>query len=138
MSDTTANTQASTAPTLGFGVDVGGSGIKGAVVDLRTGEFVGERMKIATPKPATPQAVADTVAQIVRAHDWQGPVGITLPSVIRQQVATTAANIDPSWVGTQVHDLFAEALGREELAVLNDADAAGVAEVAFGLSLIHI
>ena len=132
MSDTTANTQASTAPTLGFGVDVGGSGIKGAVVNLRTGEFVGERMKIATPKPATPQAVADTVAQIVRAHDWHGPVVITLPSVIRQQVATTAANIDPSWVGTQVHDLFAEALGREELAVLNDADAAGVAEVAFG------
>ena len=132
MSETTATHEPSASPNLGFGVDVGGSGIKGAVVDLHTGEFVGERKKIATPKPATPEAVAETVATIVREHEWQGPVGITLPSVIKQQVATTAANIDPSWVGTQVHDLFTQALGREEIAVLNDADAAGVAEVAFG------
>ncbi|WP_267208598.1 polyphosphate--glucose phosphotransferase [Corynebacterium sp. Marseille-P8863] len=125
MSDTTATH-------LGFGVDVGGSGIKGAIVDMDTGEFVGERVKIATPKPATPQAVADTVAEIVRAHDWHGPIGITLPSVIRNQVACSAANIDEAWIGTNVHELFSAALGTEDIAVLNDADAAGLAEVAYG------
>ena len=95
-----------TEQALGFGVDVGGSGVKGAVVDLRTGEFVSERVKIATPQPATPEAVAEVVAQIVRQCDWDGPVGVTLPSVVTQQVARTAANIDESWVGTNVHDLF--------------------------------
>ena len=121
-----------TQKALGFGVDIGGSGVKGAVVDLHTGDFVGERVKIATPQPATPDAVADVVGQIVRACEWDGPVGITLPSVVTQQVARTAANIDKSWVGTNVHDLFTQALGRETISVLNDADAAGIAEVAFG------
>ena len=74
---------------LGVGVDVGGSGIKGAVVDLDTGEFVGERVKILTPKPATPDAVAAVVADIVRELDWDGPVGVALPSVIKHQVAQT-------------------------------------------------
>ena len=113
-------------------MDIGGSGVKGAVVDLHNGDFVGERVKIATPKPATPDAVAEVVAQIVRECEWEGPVGITLPSVVTQQVARTAANIDESWVGTNVHDLFTRALGRERISVLNDADAAGIAEVAFG------
>jgi len=117
---------------LGFGVDVGGSGVKGAVVDLPTGEFVGERVKIATPRPATPNAVAEVVAQITQQCNWSGPVGITLPSVVVQQVARTAANIDQSWVGANVHTVFAQALGTERVAVLNDADAAGIAEVAFG------
>lgn len=130
MSEKTAQQAPST--NLGFGIDVGGSGIKGAVVDLDTGDFVGDRLKIATPKPATPEAVAATVANIVHEKQWEGPVGITLPSVITQQVATTAANIDETWVGTNVHALFSEALGHEEIAVLNDADAAGLAEVAFG------
>lgn len=121
-----------TQKALGFGVDIGGSGVKGAVVDLQTGDFVGERVKIATPKPATPEAVAEVVRQIVRECEWEGPVGITLPSVVTQQVARTAANIDASWVGANVHDLFTEALGRETVSVLNDADAAGIAEVAFG------
>ena len=121
-----------TQKALGFGVDIGGSGVKGAVVDLHNGDFVGERVKIATPKPATPDAVAEVVAQIVRECEWEGPVGITLPSVVTQQVARTAANIDESWVGTNVHDLFTRALGRERISVLNDADAAGIAEVAFG------
>lgn len=115
----------------GFGIDIGGSGVKGAVVDLGTGEFVGERVKIATPQPSTPEAVAEVCAEIVRQRGWDGPVGLTLPSVITHQVARTAANIDKAWVGTNVHDLFTEALGCE-VAVLNDADAAGIAEVAFG------
>lgn len=116
----------------GFGIDIGGSGVKGAKVDLGTGEFVGERIKIATPQPATPEAVADVVAEIVAQAQWDGPVGLTLPSVVTHQVARTAANIDHSWIGTNVHDLFGEALGGREVAVLNDADAAGLAEVAFG------
>lgn len=117
---------------LGFGIDVGGSGVKGAVVDLDTGEFVGERVKIPTPQPSTPEAVANVVAQIVSECGWDGPVGITLPSVVTHQVARTAANIDPSWVGENVHDLFSAKLQGRSVAVLNDADAAGLAEVAFG------
>lgn len=117
---------------LGAGVDVGGSGIKGAIVDLDTGEFVSERVKIATPKPATPEAVAQTVAEVVSQLEWDGPVGVALPSVIKHQVAMTAANIDPAWIGTNVHELLTHHLGGREIAVLNDADAAGLAEVAFG------
>lgn len=115
-----------------FGVDIGGSGVKGAIVNMDTGEFVSERIKIATPQPATPEAVAETVAEIVRQHDWEGPVGICLPSVVKDQVALSAANIDDSWIGTDVHDLFGSHLPGRQLAVLNDADAAGLAEVAFG------
>lgn len=117
---------------IGFGIDVGGSGVKGARVDLETGEFVGERIKILTPKPATPDAVADTVRQIVETAEWEGPVGITLPSVIHGQKACTAANIDPTWVDADVQDLFTRHLGDRPISVLNDADAAGMAEVAFG------
>lgn len=116
----------------GFGIDIGGSGVKGAMVDFTTGEFVGERIKIATPQPATPEAVADVVAQIVSEAGWDGPVGLTLPSVVVNQVARTAANIDSAWIGRNVHDLFSEALGGRDVAVLNDADAAGLAEVSFG------
>ncbi|WP_080794656.1 polyphosphate--glucose phosphotransferase [Corynebacterium pacaense] len=116
----------------GFGIDVGGSGIKGARVDLATGEFIGERIKIATPKPATPQAIAGVVAEIIAEAAWEGPVGIALPSVIRGQIALSAANIDPAWIGTDVKDLFHAHLGGRETAVLNDADAAGIAEATFG------
>lgn len=114
------------------GIDIGGSGVKGAIVDMRTGEFVGDRIKIETPQPATPEAVAETTAEIVRQLGWEGPVGICLPSVVIDQIARTAANIDDSWIGTNVHDVFAHHLPGRELAVLNDADAAGLAEVAFG------
>lgn len=114
------------------GIDIGGSGVKGAIVDMDTGEFASERIKIATPQPATPEAVAETVAEIVRQHGWDGPVGICLPSVVKEQVARTAANIDKSWIGTDVYELFSSHLAGRELAVLNDADAAGLAEVAFG------
>lgn len=117
---------------IGFGIDVGGSGIKGARVDLNTGEFIGDRIKIATPQPATPEAVADTIAEILRIAEWDGPVGLTLPSVIKDQVALSAANIDPTWVNTDVQKLFTEHIGQREYSVLNDADAAGLAEVAYG------
>ena len=121
-----------TATNLGVGIDVGGSGIKGAIVDLDTGEFITERIKIATPQPATPAAVGEVVAQVVRELGWDGPVGVALPSVIKHQVATTAANIDKSWIGTDCHGLLCSHLPERDIAVLNDADAAGLAEVAFG------
>ncbi|ALP33879.1 Polyphosphate glucokinase [Corynebacterium pseudotuberculosis] len=117
---------------IGFGIDVGGSGIKGARVDLDTGDFVGDRIKILTPKPATPEAVAQMISRIVAEAEWEGPVGITLPSVIRNQVALSAANIDQSWINVDVQKLFTKTLGGRNIAVLNDADAAGIAEVAFG------
>ncbi|MGX7729770.1 polyphosphate--glucose phosphotransferase [Rhodococcus sp. 2H158] len=117
---------------LGFGVDVGGSGIKGGVVDLSTGRLVGERIKILTPQPSTPQAVADTIARIVDQAQWTGPVGVTLPSVVTGGVARTAANIDPAWIGTDARTLFSSVLGNRPVSVLNDADAAGLAEDRFG------
>ncbi|MCQ4122263.1 polyphosphate--glucose phosphotransferase [Rhodococcus tibetensis] len=116
----------------GFGVDVGGSGVKGGLVDLETGKLIGDRIKILTPQPSTPEAVADTVAEIVRQASWDGPVGITLPSVVTGGVARSAANIDKKWIGTDARALFGKALGGRTVTVLNDADAAGIAEDALG------
>lgn len=117
-------------------MDIGGSGIKGARVDLRTGEFIGDRIKILTPKPATPDAVADVLAQLLDQAGWHGPVGITVPAVVQGQTARSAANIDPSWIGTDCAGLFSRQLAVDgvprQVAVLNDADAAGLAEVAYG------
>ena len=116
----------------GFGVDVGGSGIKGAPVDLERGVLAAERVRIETPQPATPQAVCDTVARVLEQSGApEGPFGLTLPSVVTSGTARTAANIDPSWVGTDVRALVRERTGREAH-VVNDADAAGLAEVRFG------
>lgn len=120
-----------------LGVDVGGSAIKGAVVDLTTGEFVGQRITITTPRPATPEAVAQAIAQLADRAQWDGPVGVALPSVIKSQVALTAANVDPAWVGTNAHELLSRHLSTTEISVLNDADAAGLAEVAFGAASIR-
>ena len=117
---------------LGFGVDVGGSGTKGGIVDLDTGELVGERFKVLTPQPASPDAVAEAVAQVVAHFDWQGPVGVTLPGVVTDGVMRTAANIDKAWIGTDVYELFGRHLGGRAVAALNDADAAGLAEDRFG------
>lgn len=118
--------------TVGFGIDIGGSGIKGARVDLETGQFVGDRIKILTPKPATPEAVAATVREILDQAQWEGPVGIAMPSVIQNQRALSAANIDDSWIDVDVHELFSAAVGHSDITVLNDADAAGIAEVRYG------
>lgn len=131
---TTGSTTAATGAVRGFGVDIGGSGIKGALVDLETGELIGERLRIDTPRPATPDAVADVVAGIVGKFGWDGPVGVTLPSVVKKGKARSAANIDPSWIGRDADALFAGRLDRRtaDVAVLNDADAAGMAEMRFG------
>ncbi|NLE79535.1 MAG: ROK family protein [Rhodococcus sp.] len=116
----------------GFGIDVGGSSVKGGTVDLTTGALIGDRIKIATPQPSTPEAVAETVAEIVDRAGWQGDVGITLPSVVRAGVAFSAANVDKAWIGTDAKALFTERLGSRGVVVLNDADAAGIAEDALG------
>ncbi|MDP9851207.1 polyphosphate--glucose phosphotransferase [Corynebacterium lowii] len=118
---------------IGFGIDVGGSGVKGARVDLESGEFASERIKILTPQPATPEAVAEVVAQIVEQAQWEGPVGITVPGIVRDQVVESAANIDSSWIGTNAQELFSRHLDGREVTVLNDADAAGLAEITYGI-----
>ncbi|MFQ6397284.1 polyphosphate--glucose phosphotransferase [Nocardia sp. KC 131] len=115
-----------------FGIDIGGSGVKGAAVDLATGELVHERIKIATPHPSTPKAVAEAAAEVVAKAAWDGPVGLTLPSVVLDGVVRTAANIDKGWIGTDARALFAATLGGREVTVLNDADAAGLAEDHYG------
>ncbi len=116
---------------LGFGVDIGGSGIKGAVVDLAVGGLATERYKVLTPRPSTPKAVADVVAEVVGQFDWEGPVGCTFPAVVRDGVARTAANVDSSWIGTNIEQVVGAATGLPVVA-LNDADAAGIAEVRWG------
>ena len=114
-----------------LGIDIGGSGIKGAPVDLETGVLTRDRLKILTPQPATPKAVAEVVAELVHHFGWAGPIGCTVPSVVRRGVVCSAANIDKSWVGTDGEQLLREATG-QPVAVLNDADAAGIAEMRFG------
>lgn len=117
---------------VGFGVDVGGTGIKGGLVDLRTGALIGERVKIATPSPATPDTVAATVREITEQFNWQGPLGVTMPAVVSDGHVRTATNIDKSWIGVDAQSLFGSALGGLPVHVLNDADAAGLAEDRFG------
>jgi polyphosphate glucokinase len=92
-----------------MGIDVGGSGIKGVPVDLETGEFTGERYRLPTPPQAMPDEVADTVAAVVKHFDWQGPVGVGFPAVIRNGIVHTAANIHDSWINVNVEKLFSEA-----------------------------
>jgi polyphosphate glucokinase len=115
----------------GFGVDIGGSGIKGCPVDLETGELIGERLRIDTPQPSTPEAVFDVVRQVVGEFDWTGPIGVTFPGVMKHGVAYTAANVDKGWIGTDV-DAGLEAVIPGAVHTLNDADAAGLAEMRYG------
>ena len=114
-----------------LGVDVGGSGIKGAVVDTVTGELVTERHRIETPQPATPEAVAAILAQLVIHFNWSGLVGCGFPAAIQHGIPRTAANISPSFIGTNIDKLFSEAT-KCSCYALNDADAAGMAEMHFG------
>jgi polyphosphate glucokinase len=114
-----------------FGIDIGGTGIKGAPVDLATGKLVADRKKIATPQPATPEAVTEVVREVVQSFGWTGPVGATFPGVVTGGTIRTAANVDKSWIGTDAAAAFRKALG-SDVVVLNDADAAGIAEMTFG------
>src|SRR5262245_58547987 len=116
---------------LRFGVDIGGTGIKGAPVDLQTGQLAKKRVRLLTPKPSTPEAVADVVAEVVATFEWNGPVGCTFPAVVKNGVTLSAANVDKSWIGCDADALFTERLGME-VHLLNDADAAGLAEVRYG------
>jgi polyphosphate glucokinase len=114
-----------------LGIDVGGSGIKSALVDLTDGSLVSERLRVDTPQPATPQACATALGAQLSEYTYDGPIGIGFPSVIRNGMVETANNIDPAWVGYKAADFFAEATGRDTV-VLNDADAAALAEAAYG------
>ena len=115
-----------------FGIDFGGTGIKGAPVDLDTGEFAEERVRIKTPEKSTPKNVAEVFAELLdQFPDCRGAVGVTVPGVVRHGVVHSAANIDKSWIGTDADRVFTEATGRE-VHVVNDADAAGLAEVRYG------
>ena len=117
---------------LPFGIDFGGSGIKGAPVDLDTGDFAAERVRLPTPDPSTPKAVAGVLADLLAQFpDSGGPVGVTVPGVVRHGLVHSAANIDKSWLGTDADALFTKATGRD-VHVVNDADAAGLAEVRYG------
>lgn len=114
-----------------LGIDVGGSGIKAAPVDSKTGRLLEERQRIITPSPATPEAIARAAGQLVASFHWKGPIGIGFPAIIRGQIVSTAANIDASWIGLDGNELFAQATGCA-VRLLNDADAAGLAEMRFG------
>jgi polyphosphate glucokinase len=115
----------------GFGVDIGGSGIKGCLVDLEHGRLVGDRIRVETPQPSLPDTVYAAVAGIVSSFGWTGRVGVTFPGVMKQGVAHTAANVDRSWIGTDV-DAGLDALIPGTVETLNDADAAGLAEMRYG------
>lgn len=114
-----------------LGIDIGGSGIKGAPVHVKKGEMLTSRYRIPTPKPATPDAVAETVAEIARHYEWDGPIGCTVPARVRNGVTETASNIDDAWIGCKATKLLRKATG-SPVAILNDADAAGIAEMQFG------
>jgi polyphosphate glucokinase len=115
-----------------FGIDFGGTGIKGAPVDLVLGDFAAERERFRTPEKSTPDSVAQIFVDLLaKFPDCQGPVGVTVPGVVRHGVVHSAANIDKAWIGTDADALFTKATGRD-VHVVNDADAAGLAEVRYG------
>ena len=114
-----------------LGIDIGGTGIKGALVDTRQGKLLNERYRIATPRPSTPKAVTIAVRKIVRHFDWKGPIGCGVPAVVQQGQLRTAANISKSWLGVDARKMFEKAFGCP-VTVVNDADAAGYAEMYHG------
>lgn len=114
-----------------LGIDIGGTGIKGAPVDVATGKLLDDRRKLATPQPSTPSAVAEVVRELAESFTWKGVTGSTFPGVVTGGTIRTAANMDHKWMGTNASALFGKALG-VDVTVLNDADAAGIAEMTFG------
>lgn len=121
---------------VALGIDIGGSGVKGAPVDLQNGTLTAERFRLDTPQPAKPRAVAQVVGEVVRHFDWSGPIGITFPGVISRGTVRTAANMDPAWIGMSAAEAFGPATGASGVPfVINDADAAGLAEITHGAAL---
>ncbi len=120
-----------------LGIDVGGSGIKGAPVDTQAGKLLAERIRIKTPDKAEPHPVAEVVEQIAQSFEWKGPVGIGFPAPIKGGVAMMAANVSPKWIGVNADDLFTKITGCD-CTMINDADAAGLAEMAFGAGRGHM
>lgn len=114
-----------------LGIDIGGSGIKGAPVNVATGELLTERLRIETPEPSTPENCARVVRIIVQQFNYSGPVGVTFPAVVKHGVTLTAANVDKSWVNCDAQSLLQQVTGCP-VVMLNDADAAGIAEIEFG------
>lgn len=117
-----------------LGVDIGGSGIKGAIVETETGRLITERHRIDTPQPATPEAISRVLAQLVAHFNWNGPVGCGFPAAIQHGVARTASNIAPEFIGENIDQLFSASTNCP-CYNLNDADAAGLAEIHFGEGL---
>ena len=114
-----------------LGIDIGGSGIKGAIVDTEKGNLITERHRITTPKPATPEKVANAIQKMIRHFNWTGEVGCGFPTPLKHGKCLTGGNLHESWKGVQVDALFTEKTGNE-YSVVNDADAAGLAEISFG------
>lgn len=114
-----------------LGIDIGGSGVKGAIVNTKKGKLITKRYRIPTPQPATPVAVANVIKEIVKHFDWDGPVGVGFPGVIQNGYARTAANIDDSWININLNKIFSDTTDCK-VHVVNDADAAGMAEMKFG------
>jgi polyphosphate glucokinase len=119
------------AATTALGIDIGGSGMKAAPIDVTSGELLAERLRIETPHSASPAAMIPVIGQLLDHFSWEGPVGITFPGVVRHGTTLTAANLHPDWIGLDAAGAFAEAIGHRPV-VVNDADAAGVAEARFG------
>jgi polyphosphate glucokinase len=114
-----------------LGIDFGGSGIKGAPVDTKSGKLTDERFRIPTPSPSAPEKVAEVIAKLVKHFKWKGPIGLAFPAVVLNGVVKTASNIDNSWIGTNASKLITDKTGLPTF-VINDADAAGMAEMKFG------
>ena len=117
-----------------LGIDIGGSGIKGAPVNIATGELTAERFRIPTPSPSKPALVAEVIKEIVDHFEWTGPVGCGFPTVIDKGIARGHSNMDPEWVGVHIEELFRRQTGLP-FKVINDADAAGLAEMNFGAGI---
>lgn len=115
-----------------LGIDIGGSGIKGAIVDTKQGKLISDRIRIDTPQPATPEAIATVIKEIKDHFNWQDDIGCAFPTVVSEGKAIYRSNLDPAWKGVQIDDLFSEYCADTHFEVINDADAAGIAEMRFG------
>ena len=117
-----------------LGIDIGGTGIKSAIVDTENGELRGDKHRIETPRPASPQAIGETLKSVLDEHHWKGPIGIGFPAVIQHGIARSAANIDKAFIDFPVADFFSEQTACP-VYIANDADVAGLAEMRFGAGL---